>query len=149
MAPLSLARARFLLHLAGIIVPEINSVDVEVRLALVAAVQCLVGRQGRRRQIEFAALLIVLEWGTVLFTLRRFQRLSLSRQCRVLRWFESAPLQLLRVGCWGLKALVFAGYYSQEVVVRRVRYRPDFERGNEILRAISRQRQPKEMRDAL
>jgi hypothetical protein len=91
----------------------------------------------------------MLEWGTVLFTLRRFQRLSLSHQESVLRWLESAPLQLLRVGFWGLKTLVFAGYYSQQVIVRRVRYTPDIERGNEILRAITRGRQPKEISDAL
>jgi hypothetical protein len=72
--------------------PQINTDDAEVRSALIAAVQHLVARQRRARQVEFAALLLMLEWGTVLFTLRRFQRLSLSHQESVLRWLESARL---------------------------------------------------------
>ena len=67
---------------------------------------------------------------TVPVTLRWFERLPGERQDRWLRFLENAPLTLLRVGIWGLKTLVFLGYYTQDGVQRRILYLPSKEEGN-------------------
>lgn len=40
---------------------------------------------------------------------------------------------MLRVGIWGLKTLVFLGYYSQAGVLQRILYLPSKEEGNVLL----------------
>jgi hypothetical protein len=67
---------------------------------------------------------------TVPFTLHRFERLPGERQDRWLGFLENAPLTLLRVGIWGLKTLVFLGYYTQDGVQQRIVYVPSKEEGN-------------------
>ena len=62
--------------------------------------------------------------------MRWLERLPAERQDRWLRFLENAPLTLLRVGIWGLKTLVFLGYYSQDGVQRRIHYLPSKEEGN-------------------
>jgi hypothetical protein len=47
---------------------------------------------------------------------------------------ESSPVRLLRVGVWGLKTLIFMGYYGQPVIAARTGYTPSLD-GNEVLRA--------------
>ena len=45
----------------------------------------------------------------------------------LLRWFEDCPVSLLRKGLWGLKAMVFMGYYGQPETNELVGYAPDFD----------------------
>ena len=87
----------------------------------------------RLQQLEFKLLLFAIRWMTVPFTLHRFERLPGERQDRWLGFLENAPLTLLRVGIWGLKTLVFLGYYTQDGVLRRIVYVPSKEEGNVLL----------------
>jgi hypothetical protein len=45
----------------------------------------------------------------------------------VLRWFEDCPVGLLRKGFWGLKAMVFMGYYGQPETNELVGYAPELD----------------------
>ncbi len=54
---------------------------------------------------------------------RRFHRLSLSSRERVLHNLERARHILMRRGVWGLRTLVFMGYYTQPVHAAGVGYR--------------------------
>ena len=67
-------------------------------------------------------------WGT------SFERLSGPRQDRVLRWLQDAPLTKLRAGFWGLKTLVFMGYYGQPELWPELPYEQLLD-GNEALHA--------------
>jgi hypothetical protein len=58
---------------------------------------------------------------------RTFDRLPPERQDAVLRAFQDAPVQKLRQGLWGVKALVFMGYYAQPQVAPRLNYTPSFD----------------------
>ena len=124
---------RFLLCLAACIVPESAGAPPQVTDPLLAAVDEELQPRPRLQQIEFKLLLFAIRWMTVPFTLHRFERLPAERQARWLRFLESAPLTLLRVGIWGLKTLVFLGYYTQDSVLQRIRYFPSKGEGNELL----------------
>ena len=130
---LSVAQRRFLLCLAERIVPESRGAPAQVTDALLAAVDQTLGPRPRLQQFEFKVLLFAIRWMTVPFTLRPFERLPGERQDRWLQLLEGAPLTLLRVGIWGLKTLVFLGYYTQDGVQRRILYLPSKDEGNVLL----------------
>jgi hypothetical protein len=129
-------QVRFLLHLASRIVPETAAATPEVRRRLVAVVDDVLQRQSSSQQFQFKLLLLVLRWMTVPFTLHRLESLPPSWQDFLLRRLEGAPLTILRVGIWGLKTLVFMGYYGQEAVTARIHYEPSKRDGNGILHAL-------------
>ena len=54
-------------------------------------------------------------------------RLDSSRAERALLWFQEAPMAKIRQGFWGLKTLVFMGYYGRSEVWPEVGYAPDFD----------------------
>jgi hypothetical protein len=130
---LSAGQQRFLLSLAACIVPESAGAPAPVTQPLLAAVDEELRPRPRLQQLEFKLLLLAIRWMTVPFTLHRFEHLPPERQVRWLRLLESAPLTLLRVGIWGLKTLVFLGYYTQNDVLRRIVYLPSKDEGNERL----------------
>jgi len=124
---------RFLLCLAARIVPESAGAPPQVTDPLLATVDEELRPRPRLQQLEFKLLLFAIRWMTVPFTLHRFERLPGERQDRWLSFLENAPLTLLRVGIWGLKTLVFLGYYTQDGVLRRIVYVPSKEEGNVLL----------------
>ena len=127
---LSAGQQRFLLCLAARIVPESAGAPAQVTDPLLAAIDSELQPRPRLQQLEFKLLLLAIRWMTLPFTLHRFERLPAERQDRWLRFLENAPLTLLRVGIWGLKTLVFLGYYTQDSVQRRILYVPSKKEGN-------------------
>jgi hypothetical protein len=127
---LSAGQQRFLLCLAARIVPESAGAPAQVTDPLLAAIDSELHPRPRLQQLEFKLLLLAIRWMTLPFTLHRFERLPAERQDRWLRFLENAPLTLLRVGIWGLKTLVFLGYYTQDSVQRRILYVPSKKEGN-------------------
>jgi hypothetical protein len=138
-AVLGPAQARFLLRLAARIVPEVEDAEAEVKDCLVAIVDHALVLQAPSQRLLFKLLLFFLQWITVPFTLHRLERLPPAWQDAVLRLFEGAPLTILRAGIWGVKTLVFMGYYGQEVIERRIEYLPSKTEGNSKLEALFRQ----------
>jgi hypothetical protein len=55
---------------------------------------------------------------------RTFPALPPTRQDAVLRWFEGAPVGLLRQGTWGLKSMIFMGYYGRAEAWKEIGYAP-------------------------
>jgi hypothetical protein len=130
---LNAGQQQFLLCLAARIISESAGMPAEVAGPLLAAVDEELRPRPRLQQLAFKLLLLAIRWMTLPFTLRRFERLPPSRQDRWLRSLENAPLTLVRVGIWGLKTLVFLGYYTQDSVERRIRYFPSKAEGNLLL----------------
>ncbi len=125
-------KALFLEVVARRIVPEVALLDPAGRDRFFRIVdEALLERPpGVRRQ--FGTLLGVVRWLPLPRWGTSFERLDPARQDRVLRWLQDAPVGLLRAGFWGLKAMVFMGYYGQPELWPEVGYepRPD---GNEVL----------------
>lgn len=59
----------------------------------------------------------VLRWG------RRFHALGAARRARFLDAMQYSPIPLLRRGIWGLRTLVFLGYYARPEVQATLGYR--------------------------
>ncbi len=56
---------------------------------------------------------------------RPFTRLSPGERTRFLAALENAPVLLLRRGFWGLRTLVYLGYYARPEAGREIGYRAD------------------------
>jgi len=54
---------------------------------------------------------------------RTLSRLPPARRAAFLRRLERSKLTLLRRGLWGVRTLLFMGYYTQESVRKRIGYR--------------------------
>ena len=68
----------------------------------------------------------ILRWG------RPLGRLDVSRGERSLRWFQDAPIAKFRQGFWGLKTLIFMGYYGRSEVWPELGYAPNIGGGDRV-----------------
>jgi hypothetical protein len=115
-------------------VPEASMLDEAGWSALEALVEKTISKKpaGMRRQlvtfIRAIEHLPRLRWG------RPFTALSPGERTRFLSSLERAPLLLLRRGFWGLRTLVFLGYYARPEAAEAIGYRADA-RGWEARRA--------------
>jgi len=127
MTSLNEEQAGFLLVLARRIVPKVAGLDERGCAQLLAIIdRALMDRRADVRR-KFGVFLGLLRWAPVLRYGRIFSGLRPDRQDAVLRWFESAPLGLLRQGTWGLKAMVFLGYYGRTEAWEEIGYAPSFD----------------------
>jgi len=127
MKSLSQEKAEFLGVLAGRIVPEFSDLDAVRKARFFALVDEALQDRPTGVRGQFGSFLGLLRWAPLLRFGGSFERLSEGRQDGVLRWFEDCPVSLLRKGFWGLKVLVFMGYYGQAESWETVGYAPEFD----------------------
>ncbi len=132
VASLSERQSSFLMRVAERIVPVAGTLDDAGRERFAAIVGTALAGRPRSLQRQFALFLNVVRWAPALRFGAPFDRLAPAAQDAALRWFMDAPLRKLRGGFWGLRALVFMGYYGQPEVWSAIRYAPSFS-GNEFL----------------
>lgn len=111
---------------AETVTPEVASLDAEGRLRMTGIVdEALMDRDaGTRRQI--GTFLHLIRLAPVLRYGRNFNRLDDRRRRAVLRWFQDGPVGVFRQGFWGLKTMIFMGYYGRPEVWREIGYAPEF-----------------------
>ena len=99
--------------LALTIVPETSQLDEDGWRELEAIVEDALSKRppGIRRQ--FAVFVRVLDFLPRLRWLRPFRRLHPDRRVRFLKAIQSSPVFLFRRGFWGLRTLVYMGYYGR------------------------------------
>ena len=127
MRSLSSGKAEFLLVLARRIVPETAELDTAGLNRFIAIIDGALMDRPESVRGQFATFLGVLKWSPAVRYGHSFEHLSTDRQNAVLRWFEDCPVVLLRKGFWGLKAMVFMGYYGQPETNELVGYAPDLD----------------------
>ena len=124
MKSLSQEKAEFLQVLAARIVPETAELDSGGMGRFFGLIdEALLERPPAVRR-QFGIYLGLLRWAPMLRFAGPFEKLNADRQEAVLRWFESCPVGLLRSGFWGLKVLIFMGYYGQPETNSLVGYAP-------------------------
>lgn len=124
MKSLSKEKAEFLRVLAARIVPETAELDSAAMGRMIGLIdEALLERPPSVRR-QFGTYLGLLRWAPLARFGGSFENLSTDRQDAVLRWFESCPVGLLRAGFWGLKVLIFMGYYGQPETNAVVDYAP-------------------------
>jgi hypothetical protein len=67
----------------------------------------------------------LLEWLPVFRYGHRLTRLSVECRSRFLERLQDSPWLLLRRGVWGLRTLLFMGYYARPEAGRAIGYRAD------------------------
>jgi len=113
--------------LAETITPETASLDADGRSRMVDIVdEALMDREENVRR-QFASFLTLIRVAPFLRYGRTFDGLDPAKKNAVLRWFENGPIGLFRQGFWGLKVLVFMGYYGQPEHWSEVGYAPEFD----------------------
>jgi hypothetical protein len=129
MKSLSREKAEFLQVLAARIVPEIAELDSAGLGRFFGIIdQALSARPASVRR-QFAVFLGLLRWAPIVRYGAPLEKLRNDRQDATLRWFEDCPVSVVRAGFWGLKAMVFMGYYGQPETNQLVGYTPDFNGG--------------------
>ena len=109
--------------IAATIVPELRSADEDLwgrAEAIIAG-----GLEGRPEALIRQIMLFIRAinaWATVRY-LRPFTALDDSRRQRLLTSLENAPILAIRRGVWGVRTLVFMGYYGQDEVRAELGYR--------------------------
>ncbi len=129
MRSLTPEKAGFLKVLAARIVPETGELDGAGQGRFFAIIDRALQERPPEVRRQFAAFLGVLRWASLVRFGAPLEKLAGERQDAVLRWFENCPVGLLRKGFWGLKAMVFMGYYGQPETNRLVGYAPETDGG--------------------
>ena len=79
--------------------------------------------EGVKKQLQlFLRLVNVLPLVT---TGRTLAKLPLKRRAAFLQRLQRSPLLPVRRGLWGVRTLIFMGYYTQDDVRREIGYRAD------------------------
>jgi hypothetical protein len=108
--------------IAETIVPEARSLGESEWREVEAIVEAALDKRppAMRRQLALFVRAITLvplaRYG------RRFTALDRDRRTRVLASLESAPSLLVRRGFWGLRTLIYMGYYARPAAARSIGY---------------------------
>ena len=117
--------------------PQLAGAGEAERAAVLAVIDGALAERPERVRRQVGVLLGLIRWLPVVRWGVRFDRLSPARQDAMLRWFQDAPLGLARKGFWGLRTLVWMGWYGRPECWPEVGYEQDLE-GNERLGARDR-----------
>ena len=125
---------RILDAVAGRVVPELATLDDAALDRFHTVIDDALSERAPWVRRQFASFLMLLRILPVARFGSTFESLGADRQRRFLAWLQDRAPSLLRKGFWGLKTLVFMGYYSQAAVAPAISYTPSFA-GNEKLHA--------------
>lgn len=129
---------------AARVTPETAGLDATARREFQALIDLALGQRPAAVQKQFGTLLTIVRLAPLLRYGRPFDKLAPAQQDAVIAWFQDAPVTLLRKGMWGLKAMVFLGYYGRPEAAAQVGWTPSFD-GNAELLARHNQRQGGDM----
>ena len=134
MTILSESQWGLLLAVGARLVPEVAAFTAAQRNEFRSIVADALGDRPEAMRRQFRAFLGIVERGPLVRFGAPFSALAPAQQDRVLRWFQDCPVELLRKGFWGMKALVLMGYYARPQAAAEVGWTPSFA-GNEKLHA--------------
>ncbi len=109
-----------------IVVPGYANLDPSSRKQFLEIIDEALGERPESMRRQLALFLKVLNLAPYLRWGRPLGKLEAVDAERALRWFQEAPMAKLRQGFWGLKTLVFMGYYGRREVWPEVGYAPEF-----------------------
>lgn len=109
--------------IARTVVPETAELSEPAWTQLEAIVEHALGQRPPRVRRQVSALIRLIEWMALARHGRPFSRLDAERRTRLLRSLQDGRVLLLRRGVWGLRTLVFMGYYAHPDAAARIGYR--------------------------
>lgn len=123
-----------MLALASRVVPESSGMDEESQGRFLAIVDQFLDRRPWSLRLGLKVFLGLLKWAPVLRYGAAWDRLPARQRDLVLSWFQDSRWAAVRRGFWGVRTLVFLGYYGQAELWERFGYKP-LRRGNVLLGA--------------
>lgn len=134
MTPLNESQWSFLHVVGRRVVPPLADLDEAGRARFRTIIATALAERPPGVQAQIRAFLTLLRLAPLLRWGRTFSQLPGERQDRFLRWLQDEAPARLRQGFWGLKTLIFMGYYGQAELGPSFAYTPS-RTGNEYLRA--------------
>jgi hypothetical protein len=110
---------------AAAIVPEAETMSADEWASFDGVIGMALAQRPPAVRRQLGLFLRVLDGVAVLRTGHRFPTLSLERRSRLLHALERGPVLLLRRGVWGLRTMVFMGYYARPGAAHEIGYRAD------------------------
>jgi hypothetical protein len=111
--------------IARAVVPETGALGESQWLDLEGIVEDALAQRPAKVRRQLGLLIRAIETLPLLSTGRRFTGLDVERRTRFLTTLQNSPVLLLRRGVWGLRTLVFMGYYARPEVAALIGYRAD------------------------
>jgi hypothetical protein len=109
--------------IARTIVPEARTLTEAEWEEVERIVEEAIARRPIAMRRQLAAFIRVVELLPVTRFGRTFSALDDQRRTRVLRALENAPVLVVRRGFWGLRTLIFMGFYARPGVAAELGYR--------------------------
>ena len=129
---LSEKKAKFILVLARRIVPEVANLDQKEQREIAGVVDEALAIRGSALQFQFKTFLDLIRFSSMLRHGKTLERCAPEVQDRLLKKFEDSRIPRIRAGMWGLKTLIFMGYYGRHERAEQIKYTPSLN-GNEKL----------------
>lgn len=111
--------------LAATVVPAAVELDADGWRDVEERIEAALALRPPRLRRQLRLLFAFLEWRPVLRYGRRFSRLDPARRTRFLDGVQHSSALTVRRGFWGIRTLVYLGYYGQSAVRRSIGYRAD------------------------
>ena len=122
--PATLSPVRSVLRaIATTVVPESASLDERGWVELETVIEEALAKRGPRIQRQLLLFVRVLQLLPIARYGTRLTSLDARRRAEFLEGVERAKLLLVRRGFWGLRTLIFMGYYTREDVAASIGYR--------------------------
>ena len=104
------------------IVPESASLDEKGWRDLEMVVESLLRDRPESLKRQLRLFLRLIQWLPVVRYGRPFTALDGAARTRVLAHLQNDPIQKVRVGFWGLRTIVLAGYYGRPEAAQAIGY---------------------------
>ena|SRR5579871_5235249 len=105
------------------IVPESADLDEAGWSEVLGVVEALLRNRPAALHKQIRAFLAFIQWLPVIRFARPFTRLDAARRTRVLAHLQNDRVEKIRVGFWGLRTIVLAGYYGRPQAAADIGYR--------------------------
>ena len=104
-------------------VPEIAELSAAEWDDSVQVIESYLSTRPVKMQRQVRLFVRILNIAAILATGKTLPRSDIQSRTRFLHRIERGPVPLLRRGLWGVRTLVFMGYYTRPDVHRRIGYR--------------------------
>ncbi len=108
---------------ARTVVPDAGTLDEAGWREVETIVERALAARPEKLRRQLATFLRLIRWLPVLRYGRTFDALDADRRSHVLAAIERAPVLLARRGFWGLRTLVFMGWYGRRETADAIGYR--------------------------
>ena len=105
------------------VVPELARQPESVHVEVAAAVEGALADRPPALRRQLVAFLRLIDLLSLLRFGRRLTRLVPGRRARLLGALQDSPVLLLRRGFWGLRTLIFLGYYTRPAAAAEIGWR--------------------------